>query len=81
MRFFIRSSLIVVAAMIMFGCASAGSSSEVALAKASTELNCPNDQVRVTSLGKNKYSARGCGRYVAYEYYGPRTLTSLGNGR
>jgi hypothetical protein len=67
--------------MIMFGCVSAGSSSDVALAKAATELNCHNDQIWVTSLGKNKYSARGCGRYVAYEYYGPRTLTSLGSGR
>ena len=78
MRFVLRSSLMAILAMIILGCASVGSSSDVAFAKAATELNCPNDQVRVTSVGKSKYTARGCGRYVAYEYYGARTLTSLG---
>jgi hypothetical protein len=79
MRWLYQSSLVVVALMALNGCASAGDPSAAALSKAASDLNCPDSEVRVTSLGNNKYSARGCGRYVAYEGYGPRTLAGLGS--
>jgi len=74
----IRQSGLVVLMVAAFGCASYAEPYDAALAKAASDLNCPNDQVWVTRLGNNQYRASGCGRYVAYENYGPRTLTSLG---
>ena len=75
----IRQSGLVMLLIAACGCSSLGSPYDSALAKAATDLNCPNDQVWVTSLGNNKYRASGCGRFIAYENYGPRTLTSLGS--
>jgi hypothetical protein len=74
----IRQSGLVILLFATFGCTSIGDPYAEALDKAASDLNCPNDQVWVTSLGNNKYRASGCGRYIAYENYGPRTLTSLG---
>ena len=74
----IRQSGLALLMVVTFGCASMGDPYEAALAKAAADLNCPNDQVWVTSLGNNTYRASGCGRQIAYENYGPRTLTSLG---
>ena len=77
MRMLSRPSAVLVLAFASFGCASTGTPAESAISKGATELSCPSDQISVTSLGDNRYGARGCGRYVAYEFYGPRTLASL----
>jgi hypothetical protein len=77
----LQRSLLVLAAITVCGCAAPGSARDEALTRASTDLNCPNDQIWVTSYGDNKYSARGCGRYVSYENLGPRTLASLSGRR
>ena len=74
----IRQSGLAVLMFVTFGCASLGDPYEAALAQAASDLNCPNDQVWVTSLGDNTYRASGCGRNIAYENYGPRTLSGLG---
>ena len=63
-------------ALVSSGCATSAPQDRAHLQMAS-DLSCPSEQVTITSLDDNKYSASGCGRYVTYENYGPRTLASL----
>ncbi len=71
----------IAAVIAVSGCASVASQPSPALAKAATDLGCPADDVTVSSTGKNTYRASGCGRFVAYNTYGQRTLANLRSGR